>query len=481
MKCFDCGGELTSPQGITLKICPFCGFGMNTNNIGHKNRPEVKLYTHIQTHGQIIYKDKNRLINLIDELFSDDEGLVRTLKVAVNKNIGEKLYNLLSYNSNNQKRELYQISKFFADDNGYELYHAKEIIRVLALGLGIQENVFDNKVLNFIDNNDNLPTIINARGNTVGNIVNNGLVAKQGDWLYYIDNKDGSRSNKYKNKHKLYKIRVDGGGQTKLTDDFCRHINVIGEWVYYCHRNGNLYKIKTDGSNRVKLSDDNCSYLNVFPDWIYYCNESNEKKICKIRTDGSDKQTLNDEESFDINVVDGWIYYSNRNDGYKIYKICIDGTRRIKINNDDSSFLNVKNNWIYYINDENKSGRFCDEPSSKVFDEWLNNSSFKNGKLYKIRTDGTCRTNIGDIKCSFINVVDDLIYLIESPTSFGAFFGQLSKICIDGINSTVIYSKKGGSYINIADGWIYYYESDYDHSYNFMKIRLDGTEHQLVD
>ena len=37
------------------------------------------------------------------------------------------------------------------------------------------------------------------------------------------------------------------------------------------------------------------------------------------------------------------------------------------------------------------------------------------------------------------------------------------------------------SYINIANGWIYYYASDSNNGHDFKKIRMDGTECQLVD
>ena len=45
----------------------------------------------------------------------------------------------------------------------------------------------------------------NYYGNTVGNIVNGGIVARQGDWIYYRNDSD----EKY-----LYKIRTDGSGRS---------------------------------------------------------------------------------------------------------------------------------------------------------------------------------------------------------------------------------------------------------------------------
>ena len=45
-----------------------------------------------------------------------------------------------------------------------------------------------------------------ARGNTVGNIVNIGLAATDGTWIYFISN-DGSS---------IYHIRTDGSGRERL-------------------------------------------------------------------------------------------------------------------------------------------------------------------------------------------------------------------------------------------------------------------------
>lgn len=35
------------------------------------------------------------------------------------------------------------------------------------------------------------------------------------------------------NNMKLYRIKPDGSGREKLSDEACQHINVNGYWVYY--------------------------------------------------------------------------------------------------------------------------------------------------------------------------------------------------------------------------------------------------------
>jgi meiotically up-regulated gene 157 (Mug157) protein len=110
----------------------------------------------------------------------------------------------------------------------------------------------------------------------------------------------------------LYKIRTDGTGRQKLNDDRCTDINVAGDWVYYCNMNdnnklnskflevansilqisGKLFRIRTDGTGRQKLSDDWCSNIVVAGDWVYYTSMKDNLKGYRIRTDGTDRQLV---------------------------------------------------------------------------------------------------------------------------------------------------------------------------------------------
>jgi hypothetical protein len=148
---------------------------------------------------------------------------------------------------------------------------------------------------------DTTPSKENPYKDSSCEIVNDGLVAMQGDWLYYC----------CKN---LYKIRTDGAGRQKLNDDWCTDINVAGDWVYYCNMNdndklfgnskflgvansilqisGKLYKIRTDGTGRQKLSDDWCTEINVRDDWLYYTNMNDNLKHYRMMTDGTNRQLV---------------------------------------------------------------------------------------------------------------------------------------------------------------------------------------------
>ena len=90
---------------------------------------------------------------------------------------------------------------------------------------------------------------VNERGNTIGNIANYGMIAQQGDWIYYSNQSDGE---------KLYKIKTDGTNKQKLDDEGNSYsINIAGDWIYYVKCLGGtyekFYKIKTDGTGKIEI------------------------------------------------------------------------------------------------------------------------------------------------------------------------------------------------------------------------------------
>jgi len=83
-------------------------------------------------------------------------------------------------------------------------------------------------------------------GNSIGNIINDGIAAQKGEWIYYQNPDDGE---------KIYKIRTDGSSNQKLNNDLSWSINLAGDWIYY--RNTfdvwKTYKIRTDGSGKQRV------------------------------------------------------------------------------------------------------------------------------------------------------------------------------------------------------------------------------------
>lgn len=263
--------------------------------------------------------------------------------------------------------------------------------------------------------------VTNARkyGNSSGNIVNKGIVAEAGGWIYYSNSADNN-----------YLYKTNGADNIKLSDRKAHYINVLGGWVYF--RNGNsLYRIRTDGTELTSLSgvygyvmvgDDGWIYFQSNSSWdisrkslegknhqtllsagysvnpiidnntIYYTygSSSENTKLSKYNLINKANNQLTDEDVSHVNVTDNWIYYINL-EKQKIYKIDKDGQLKSELISDWAESLNVYKDYAYYVNSEDRY-------------------------IYRVKLDGTGKQQINQSPSTNINIISDWIYY-EDPTT----------------------------------------------------------------
>jgi len=274
-------------------------------------------------------------------------------------------------------------------------------------------------------------------GNSTGNIVNGGIATIQDDWIFC------SIIEEYKHNvpsinnilidvpiYGFYKIHADGSEKIKLDDCDATYINVVNDWVYYAattddYRN-HIYKIKTDGTEKTLLNNEYCNYVSVCNDWIYYASDY-PPNIYKMRTDGTEKTLLIKEYNGLIKSVataGEWIYYIQNIEG-KLYKIKTDGTENVNIEM-PSDFKNyhifeyaVVDDCIYMSFDGIYKLSASSKEIEKISDgrcnyivvdgDWIFYSG-ENGCLYKIKTDGSEKTQLNNEYTEQINVVGDYIF-----------------------------------------------------------------------
>lgn len=174
-----------------------------------------------------------------------------------------------------------------------------------------------------------------------------GYYSISGDFIYYILSEDKNNDGYFEST--LCRIKTDGTGLTRvsLKDSVRSDIQVLGDWVYYginskvvgsMDKEGDdhtkLYKIKTDGTGKTKISDDYIGFVNISGDCIYYSNMSDNLFLYKMKIDGTGKTKLNNQYSVEINVAGDWIYYMERSaEVFKLYKLRQDGSERTEIKN----------------------------------------------------------------------------------------------------------------------------------------------------
>lgn len=149
-----------------------------------------------------------------------------------------------------------------------------------------------------------------------------------------IDVKDGWIYFNYNNSPKgiqLFRMRTDGSSITLLTYDQVKNFDVYGPWIYYIQYpddrfyfndykyiySGRIYKIRLDGTGRTRVNDNEVNALNVSEGWIYYSLKDdsyqdgnlNRVGLYKMRLDGSENTKLMNYYASNINVTGDWIYF----------------------------------------------------------------------------------------------------------------------------------------------------------------------------
>lgn len=275
-----------------------------------------------------------------------------------------------------------------------------------------------------------------GKGNTTGNINNNGIAAMDDDgYIYYSNPVD---------KEKLYKMGFDGMYNVKISDDKAQYINISNGWVYYSNYtdSGKLYKVKTDGSGRTKVLDDKAAYVTIAKNDIFYSNYSDGGKLYRIKTNSSDVITTQsgslvgnkfsdstDEVAY-IDVSGDWIYYSDITDGNKPYLLNQEGVYKAKISDEWTKCIQTDANWIYYSSGSGVISKISKDGSGyiipikaktieynkgyhiNVVGDWIYYSNYDDGgKLYKVKADGSGdKIKLSDEQVGYINVLSDFVY-----------------------------------------------------------------------
>ncbi|SHH14536.1 Copper amine oxidase N-terminal domain-containing protein [Thermosyntropha lipolytica DSM 11003] len=299
------------------------------------------------------------------------------------------------------------------------------------------------------------------KGNTSGNIINYGLAAREGDWIYY-----GSFEG-----IKRMKANDPQSSQVIIEGLFMMsYINVINNCIYYT--GDGIYKANADGTGITKLSSDNAGNLMVAGDWVYYINQE-DGKIYKMKTDGSSKIKLTDEECVGFAVDNGWIYYLVRPDtedyieGGFLYKVRVDGTQRQRLNTGDiCKEINVADGWIYYIN-------------------------ASDDKIYRIGIDGKNKAKFLDIPCMSINISGSTLYYSTGVRNAYVTYQwekmKIGRINLDKTGNKIIafMGEEDGDLLynlNVAGDWIYYMQAFFgvEGGFNISRIKTDGSHKEVI-
>ena len=474
MKCNNCGSkwETDASRSASLTICPFCQayltkcetpkffssvketlsfvannkFTINNKTVdGCEILLSEKIVSFFSDMAPTL-KDEKDLIKIIR-----DKGALEVLKGAMNESPDEQEIAIKIATSKlpafMDKEVIVSILYEFAEALGWRIkqkimksnpitiQHPTPLPRVSQQNL--TNTIISSPLINSSLQKPTVGVSIEKRGNTIGNVVNGGLVAMQDDWVYYKNVLENNR---------ICKMRTNGENKLRLNCACYGDINVLNDWVYYSNGSG-LLKVKTDGTNVQIIDDDVGRYLNIVDDWIYYSNLNDSDKLYRIRINGADKEKLNNHGSEYVNVVGSWVYYNmNKSGGNGFCKIGINGNNEQLLNNISSEYINIINESIYFLN--------------------------KHGHLLIMNEDGTGIQKISDNNMGSINIEGDWVYYQNKDD-----YGKLYRIKTDGTCKQKLNNNYSHS-IHIIGEWIYYFDDYYDNNYgNLYRVRTDGASH----
>ncbi len=318
---------------------------------------------------------------------------------------------------------------------------------------------------------------LELRGNTAGNTSNWGEVAFFEGWVYYTDRNYGG----------VYRMRSDGSNKQKIADVWVQNLNIVDGWVYYTILNSSgLNRMKTDGSAKTKVTSRHVFSVNIVDGWIYYTAQNS---IERMRCDGTGTELLLEypggkfpTEFRHLTVTGGYMYYEvteyiNLAELHRGERMNLT-TRQTEILREDWSDMIVDGDWVYYTYFD-----FCPEIPVGIYRFSLNGENLQHffGDTYY--------TSI-----TYMNVADGWIYfeMSERDESYHGSVSCLYRIDTDGTNLMKLSNVDGlSSYasigkIYIADGWIYFYivltdiPDSYKTPYRLVRMRCDGGETELL-
>jgi hypothetical protein len=147
--------------------------------------------------------------------------------------------------------------------------------------------------------------------------------------------------------------------------------------------------------------------------------------------------------------VGDWIYYVNYSRAFGLYAIRTDGTGRRKLDDvRDGGFMNIQ----------------------VVGDRIYYTSNV--GGLHSMRTDGSDKRELSDDDPWDLNIVGDWIYYRHTRDDH-----KIYAIRTDGTERRQIGDDRARNVI-VDNDWIYY--TDIDDDFKLYAIRTDGTERRLV-
>lgn len=336
----------------------------------------------------------------------------------------------------------------------------------MAGGCTLEEVPVDEEKENVEEDITDEPPAEEARGNSAGNILNGGLVALQGDQLYFAAPGDGG---------KLYRAGLDGSEKIKLNEDRPRYINATDQYLYYVAMGepektyseemgeefiteiyGPVVRVNLDGGERRVICDGPAANLQLLGDKLYYHDANTEEpRIHRIGAGGGDEEPLTEHRADFFCAEDEGLYYRGIAEKPQLYRAALDGSEPTLFHDGDAYYMNRLDDYLYFVGDILEAGAYLGGRS-----------------LYRISTSGGEAVKVSGVEPALLNCAGDWLYYSKAHT------GEICRIKPDGTDNALLSSDPCGGLFVFEHG-LYYVNIGEQGSLYYME--LDGSGRKKID
>ncbi|MDR7240846.1 DUF5050 domain-containing protein [Neobacillus drentensis] len=289
----------------------------------------------------------------------------------------------------------------------------------------------------------------NKIGNSYANIMNDGYVATQDEWIFF--KKETNCCIPFLSAYSLIAKKKGEATTYKIASGLGGYINIIGNDVVYTHMQfpdiGNMYMFNLKTKRKYKLADSVYS-VQVIGNWIYYVDYTHN---------GIYKMNIKNREpihlfTFKDQVVDYFV------DGSNIYIYCYDDNKlyRLSSNGNHLETIGLPDYSTFFMAGFDKQFIYYQDVTNLYrINKW-------NGMGKELIVTNTLSISFAD---------DDYIYYSENKGG-----GYLYRIEKNGKNKKLILRKSDITHINIHGKWIYYRIGVKEKIY---RVKTNGTKDGL--
>jgi len=291
-----------------------------------------------------------------------------------------------------------------------------------------------------------------------------GQIVADGGWVYYI-----YRGNYYSDADRaevstLHRIKLDGKGDERLSETKTIYFDIMDGWIYFVPENVPAYsdlpayilplcRMRTDGTEEAVIAEDWVRSFQVFNGMVYYY-EMGTDDLHSMKPDGSGEKVVCRSCRGYFLTTDYIYYIKYSNMGTHIYRCRLDGSEdtRFYSSSVPEFSLQAQGDGLVFYRDENYV-------------------------IHAIKRDTvtTNRVAAPDVTNGDFVMDNEWLYYVSASEKY-----SLYKIRLDGTDRTQVSS---GVFDRIAlfDGWIYFLgEGDNATDFSLYRMRTDGTGKELI-